>query len=103
MVVRTLRFAHPTNLAMTPGLLLHRRLRGEARAAYAQAPARVLPQLLARMQVAERARDGAEVVVREALRHVGVVERLLVDGLQDLLRQRFDGLRIAGLARDVGL
>src|SRR5207249_4433124 len=48
-----------------------RRLGGELRAAHAHAPARVLPQLLARVQMAERARHGTEVIGAEALRNVG--------------------------------
>src|SRR5215467_2110934 len=61
---------------------MHRRFRRKRGAAHAHAAARVLPQLLGRMQVAERAGDGAEVVRREALGNVGVVARLLGDRLQ---------------------
>src|SRR5262249_59956457 len=68
-------------------LFLHRsphgRLRREPRAAHAHPAARILPQLLGRMQVAERARDSVEVVGREELGDVRVVERLLLDRRQD--------------------
>src|SRR5262249_3382531 len=83
--------------------LPHPRLRRELRAAQAHLSAWVLPQLLAGMQLAERARDGAEVVGRKPLRDVGVVERLLLDRLRDLLRQRLHLVRIAGLTGLVGL
>src|SRR5262245_27624099 len=67
-----------------------RRLGGELRAANAHPTPRILPQLLGRMQVAERARDSVEVVGREALGDVGVVERLLVDRRHYVLGQRRD-------------
>src|SRR3954470_24648679 len=70
--------------------LARRRLGGEFRAAHAHAPARILPELLARMQVAERARHGVEVIRREPLRDIGVIERCLGDGLQDFLSQGRD-------------
>src|SRR5262249_42393148 len=78
-----------------------RRLGRKLRAAHAHAPARVLPQLLARVQMAERARHGAEIVLAEALRNVGIVERLLVDGLQNLVRQGGDLPIIAGNSRGI--
>src|SRR5215471_20439229 len=70
--------------------LLSRRFRRESRATHAHAPARVLPQLLARVQMAERARHGLKVVGRKPLGDVGVVKRLGADRLEDALRQRGD-------------
>src|ERR1043166_9728674 len=69
---------------------LPRRLRREGRAAHAHAPARILPQLLRRMQMPERARDSLEVVRGKPLGDVGVVERLGRDRVENLLRQRGD-------------
>src|SRR5262245_16255660 len=65
-----------------------RRLGGKRRAAHAHPAARILPQLLSRMQVADGARDGVEIVLRETLGDVGVVERLLLDCTQNVLCQR---------------
>src|SRR5262249_1736694 len=71
--------------AWPPPLPPRRRLRRDPRAAHAHPAARILPQLLGRMQVAERARDSVEVVGREELGDVRVVERLLLDRRQDVL------------------
>jgi len=54
----------------------HRR---ELRTAHAQPSARVLPQLFRRVQMADRAGDGAEIVAREFFGDIGEVERLLAD------------------------
>src|SRR6266568_2451400 len=54
-------------------LSARRRLGGELRAAQAHAAARILPQLLGRVQTADGARDRAEIVGCEPLRDVGVV------------------------------
>ena len=65
---------------------LHRRAGGLAtklRAAYAHSAARVLPELFGCMQITDRACDRAEVEAREALRNIGVIERLLRDLVQD--------------------
>ena len=53
------------------------------RSANAHPATRVLPQLLGRVQAAERARDGAEIECREALRDVGIVKRLLRDRVEN--------------------
>ena len=42
------------------------------------------------MQIAERASDGVEIVFREPLRDVGVVERFFLDRGQDFLTQLLD-------------
>src|ERR1043166_9209827 len=81
---------------------LPRRLRRESRAARAHAPARVLPQLLARVQMPERARHGLEVVARKPLGDVGVIKRLGANCFENLLRQRDDLVLAAALARLVG-
>src|SRR4051812_27096186 len=47
---------------------------GERRAAHAQPPARVLPQLLVGVQLAERARDDREGVLPEFFRYVRIVQ-----------------------------
>src|SRR5271166_2594288 len=78
-------------------------LGGKLRSAHAHAAAGILPQLLARMQVAERARDRAEVECGEAFRDVGVISGLPRDRVEDLLRQGGNLDIIAGLARLVRL
>src|SRR5262249_60984446 len=79
------------------------RLRCELRAAHAGASARVLPEFLSRMQMAERARNGAKIVIRETLGNLGVVERLARDSVQDLLRHRGHFQVVAGAPRRIGL
>src|SRR6266436_9761709 len=80
-----------------------RQLGRELRAAHAHAPARILPQLLARVQMAERARHGAEVIGAKALRNVGIVERLLGDRLQNFFRQGGDLRLVGGTSRRIRL
>src|SRR5438874_12421745 len=79
------------------------RLGGELGAAHAHAAARVLPQLLGRVQMAEGARNGAEIVSREMLRNVGVVKRLFADSVQNFLRELGDCGGVADLARFIRL
>src|SRR5262245_62158853 len=66
----------------------HRRFGGKLRPAHAHAAAGILPKLLGRMQVTDGAGDRVEVVGREALGDIGVIERLLLDRRQDVLGER---------------
>lgn len=61
------------------GKLFPGRLRRERRAAYAETAARVLPELLGRVQMADGARHGVEIEACEFFGDVGVVQRLLGD------------------------
>src|ERR1043166_9060938 len=80
---------------------LLRRLCGEGRAAHAHAPARILPQLLRRVQMSERARHGLEVVAGKPFGDVGVIERRGRDRVENLLRQCRYLVLAAALARRV--
>src|SRR5436190_15771012 len=80
-----------------------RRLGGKLRSADAHAPARILPELLGRMQMADRARHGAEIKSREPFRNVGVIERLLADRVEDLFRDRRHLDIVPGLPWPLGL
>ena len=57
-----------------------------------------MPQLLRRVQAADGAGDGAEIIAREALRDVGEVKRLLRNHVENLRRERIDRAVVAGLA-----
>src|SRR5262249_12702682 len=92
-----------THRSLRPRYSPPRRLRGKLRAAHAHASARVLPKPLERVQMTERPRHGAKVIRAEALGNVGIVERLLVDGLQNLIRQGGDPPIIAGNSRGIRL
>src|SRR5881397_544081 len=80
-----------------------RRLGGKLRSADAHAPALILPELLGRMQMADRARHGAEIKSREPFRNIGVIERLLADRVEDLFRERRHLDIVPGLPWLIGL
>src|SRR6202171_911121 len=85
------------------GGLFLRRPGCEFRAAHAQAAARVLPELLRSVQMADGAGGGDAIVAREFFGDVGEVERLFADNLHYLGAERRHRHRVAGLARRVFL
>src|SRR5687768_9160576 len=82
---------------------------GKARSAHAHAPARVLPELFVRVELAQRARDGWELVLPEMLGNFLVILRFRFDELDDPVGETRDQrvvmpgrLRLGiGLALDV--